>query len=292
MKIPLRATNASALKKPENPFLHQKTIGVAGLGQMGFPMACRLHQAGFKILGHDIVQKHLDGPIPLEFNPDQFAQSCDLILSVVRDEEQNLELCFGNQAIFKHQKRPQGLIISSTVSPGFVHKMKELLPGETLLVDAPMSGAPHSARSGNLTFMLGGPSTLLEDWNPLFECMGQQIHQLGELGAGMSVKVLNNYVASSSVVTIRRVLEECSRMKVSPEKLLEVMSESSGGTWFGNQFKVIDWAREGYSPDNTIGILEKDVNSFLKAIDKKPFPEDVLLLERLRNLKAFDAEKE
>ena len=70
------------------------------------------------------------------------------------------------------------------------------------------------------------------------------------------------------------------------------MSESSGGTWFGNQFKVIDWAREGYSPDNTIGILEKDVNSFLKAIDKKPFPEDVLLLERLRNLKAFDAEKE
>jgi len=81
-------------------------------------------------------------------------------------------------------------------------------------------------------------------------------------------------------------------MKVSPEKLLEVMSESSGGTWFGNQFEVIDWAREGYSPDNTIGILEKDVNSFLKAIDKKPFPEDVLLLERLRNLKAFDAEKE
>ena len=36
----------------------------------------------------------------------------------------------------------------------------------------------------------------------------------------------------------------------------------------------------------------RDVNSFLKAIDKKPFPEDVLLLERLRNLKAFDAEKE
>ena len=154
-----------------------------------------------------------------------------------------------------------------------------------------MSGAPHSARNGNLTFMLGGPSSLLERWYPPFASMGSQIHHLGELGAGMSVKVLNNYVASSSVVTVRRVLDACQALNVSPEKLLQIMSESSGGTWYGNQFHEIDWAREGYSAENTIGILEKDVKSFLKAIEADPLPEDSLLLERLRRLKRFETEE-
>ena len=55
--------------KPEKTPLQEKTIGVAGLGQMGFPMACRIQQAGYQVLGQDIVRKHLDGPIPLEFDP-------------------------------------------------------------------------------------------------------------------------------------------------------------------------------------------------------------------------------
>ena len=276
--------------KPEKTPLQEKTIGVAGLGQMGFPMACRIQHAGYQVLGHDIVRKHLDGPIPLEFDPQKFACSCDLVLSVVRDEAENLELCLGKQAIFKQDQRPEGLIIASTVSPGFILEMKNRLPQETLLIDAPMSGAPHSARNGKLTFMLGGPSSLLENWHPLFASMGSQIHHLGELGAGMSVKVLNNYVASSSVVTVRRVLDACQALNVSPKKLLQIMSESSGGTWYGNQFHEIDWAREGYSAENTIGILEKDVKSFLKAVEAEPLPEDSLLLERLRRLKPFDPE--
>ena len=74
--------------------------------------------------------------------------------------------------------------------------------------------------------MLGGPSSLLENWHPLFASMGTHIHHLGELGAGMSVKVLNNYVASSSVVIVRRVLDACQALNVSPEKLLQIMSES------------------------------------------------------------------
>jgi len=134
----------------------KKRLELPVWARWGFPMACRIQQAGYQILGHDIVRKHLDGPIPLEFDPQKFARSCDLVLSVVRDEAQNLELCLGKQAIFKQDQRPEGLIIASTVSPGFILEMKNRLPQETLLVDAPMSGAPHSARNGSLTFMLGG----------------------------------------------------------------------------------------------------------------------------------------
>ena len=50
--------------KPEKTPLQEKTIGVAGLSQMEFPMACRIQQVDYQVLGHDIVRKHLDGPNP------------------------------------------------------------------------------------------------------------------------------------------------------------------------------------------------------------------------------------
>ena len=90
--------------KPEKTPLQEKTIGVAGLGQMGFPMACRIQQAGYQVLGHDIVRKHLDGPIPLEFDPQKFARSCDLVLSVVRDEPRIWNFALGNRQFLNRIK--------------------------------------------------------------------------------------------------------------------------------------------------------------------------------------------
>ena len=44
------------------------------------------------------------------------------------------------------------------------------------------------------------------------------------------------------------------------------MRSSSGSTWYGDNIDRISWAREGYDVANTIGILEKDMLSFLDAI--------------------------
>ena len=44
------------------------------------------------------------------------------------------------------------------------------------------------------------------------------------------------------------------------------MRSSSGSTWYGDNIDRISWAREGYGAANTIGILEKDMLSFLDAI--------------------------
>jgi len=83
----------------------------------------------------------------------------------------------------------------------------------------------------------------------------------------MTVKVINNFVASSSVVAVRRALEAAAALGVEGRVLLDVMRTSSGGTWYGDNFDDIDWAREGYDPENTMGILEKDMTSFLDALD-------------------------
>ena len=46
---------------------------------------------------------------------------------------------------------------------------------------------------------------------------------------------------------------------IDEAKLLELIHASSGQNWLASGFNDIEFARDGYTDDNTIGILDKDV---------------------------------
>lgn len=226
-------------------------------------------------------------------DPGQFAARCDTVISAVRDARQTLDLCFDVQRLFRAAGAPGRLVVCSTLSPRFVVELMGRLPTGVALIDAPMSGAPHAAESGTLTFMLGGDNRELDRLQPLFDVMGQHRHRLGATGAGMTAKVLNNYVAACSVAATRRVLAAAPGLGLAPARLREVMHGSSGGNWYADQYPQIAWARENYAPDNTIGILEKDVGCALDAMASLPGasnPLDAALLAALRALPAAPKE--
>ena len=248
--------------------LTEKTIGVAGLGDMGYPMARRMAEAGFRGLGHD-VRPASDFPLLGErfvADPSEFAGAVDILFSVVRDISQTEALLFGAQAMANHPQAPELLVICSTVSPRFVSGLQERLPEQMKLVDAPMSGGPYSAEAGSLTFMLGGTEADISALMPLLQTMGETFHHLGPVAAGMSCKGLNNFVCAASVAAVRRVGLLAPEFGLDPDKLREVMSSSSGSSWFGDNYDRIKFAREGYDPGNTMGIIRKDVGAYLDAV--------------------------
>lgn len=274
--------------------MHGKlVVGVAGCGAMGLPMAQALQEAGFEVWGFDVRPKVEFGSFQPRMidDPSEFARRVQVVISVVRDVTQNLDLCFDRQALFTGTRYPRTLIVSSTVTPRFMPALRSRLPADVALVDAPMSGAPHAARLRKLSFMLGGDDDVLDPLMPLFEAMGQRVFRLGPLGAGMTAKVLNNYVASASVVAVRRAYARAKALGMDLAALRSVMQASSGATWFGDHFHDIDWSREGYQPSNTIGILEKDVRSGLDAVSDAsgvaPDAYDSALLDAIRALEPF-----
>ena len=261
-------------------------IGVAGCGAMGLPMVQALLASGFDVSGFDIRPPEQFGCFSsrMVFSAAEFSKLNDIVICVVRDEGQVLDLCFGAQAIFKQEDCPQTLILSSTVSPRFVFKLAQQLPKGVVLIDAPMSGAPRAAIEANLTFMVGGAGKDIADLKPLFQGMGEQIFYLGELGAGMTCKVLNNYIAASTVVAVREVLAQAQNAGLDRHQLMDVIDASSGQTWFGRNFDKISWAGEGYDPMNTFGILEKDVKAYVDSIETAPNPLHRAILDSLRQM--------
>ena len=248
-------------------------VGVAGCGAMGLPMAKCLMKAGFDVFAYDVRPKDEfdDFVMHLVSDAATLAAKCPTVISVVRDFAQTEELCFGANGLFMGETPPETLIVSSTLSPKMVSILRDKLPAFTSLVDAPMSGAPYRAVQGTLTFMLGGDQAAIDVLMPIFKAMGNEVNHLGPLGQGMMCKVLNNMLASASVVAVREVLEAADTLGFPRKTLLDVAKSSSGGTWFGDNMDKISWAKEGYSVINTIGILEKDVNALLDAT--ADFPE-------------------
>ena len=256
---------------------------VAGLGAMGLPMARALAGAGHETAGFDV--RAVDAPdLALVEHPrDAHAEA---LVVVVRDAAEAHALCLDDQALFARTPHPSLVLLCSTVSVPAVHALAARLPEGVALVDAPMSGAPVAAEERALSFMLGGAEADVDAAMPLVRAMGARHHRLGPLGAGMRAKVLNNAVAAASVVAVRRALAGAAGAGMDPDALLEVMRTSSGATWFGDAFERISWAREAHAPDNTIGILVKDVTAGIESAGREPDGWDRALLAALEALPA------
>lgn len=250
---------------------------------MGLPMLAALQAAGVAVRGFDIVAK---GHPDVTSDAETFAQDIDTLITVVRDEAQTGDVLFGRQGFVTAAPNLSRVIISSTLSPRYVRALRARIPADIALMDAPMSGAKVAAENARLTFMLGGKAADLDDAEGLFLAMGEKLHRMGPFGSGMQAKVLNNLLAASHTAMTRLVLDWSAQTELDEKALLDVINTSSGQNWFASGFDNIEFSRDGFAPDNTIGILVKDVAA---AIDAAPAASDRVLpqtiMTQLRNLK-------
>ena len=104
------------------------------------------------------------------------------------------------------------------------------------------------------------------------------------VGAGMAGKVLNNYVAGCAASAVRQAIEWGEAMDIPRDRLLAMMHDSSGQTWFGSRFPDIEFSRDGYAPDNTVHILQKDVAA---ALDGAGAEDDALGRAAIDKMRAW-----
>ena len=166
------------------------------------------------------------------------------------------------------------MIISSTISPRELPAIKQRLPEKTALVDAAVSGSHIAAETGTLTFMIGGDDADIAALMPFFEAMGGSIHHAGPLGAGLTCKVVNNFVVLATLLAVRKGIRVAGARGVDEKTVRDVLAAGSGDTWYGRNIDTIDWGRLGFTDvarDNGLPLLEKDLEAFIDAV--ADFPE-------------------
>lgn len=259
----------------------REVIGLAGCGRMGAPMLTALGTAGFNVRGYDVKPASAFGDLsPLMLSRDAFADGLSTLITVVRNIEQTEDVLFGAQN-FLASPTLRRVIISSTLSPKYVRELRDRIPADITLIDAPMSGAAIAAQERRLSFMLGGAEPDLDAAQPLFDAMGAHFHRMGVYGNGMQAKVLNNILAAANTALTRMALDWADASGLEEKRLLDLMHTSSGQNWFASNFDEIEFSRDGLSDDNSIGILVKDVES---ALDAAPPDADVSAPRAIQSL--------
>ena len=258
------------ISKSFNKDILKEKIGLAGCGNMGLPMLNSMLSKNIDAKGYDIERK----PSLLDLGKDfvsskkKFLDDRNIIISVVRDASDTLELCQGNNGLFEQQSSKM-LIIASTLSPKFIMDLKREAPKNITIIDAPMSGATIAANEATLTFMVGCEKVIFNYIEPLLGLMGTRINHIGNFGSGMMVKVLNNFIAASSVVSVRHVLHQAQKFELDIDALFKTIDTSSGQTWFGTNRADIEWFKENFENDNTMGILKKDVEAYVDSFENE-----------------------
>ena len=253
-----------------NKNILKEKIGLAGCGNMGLPMLNAMLSKNIDAKGYDIEKKKSLLSLGKDFvsSKKKFLDDRSIIISVVRDASDTTELCQGNNGLFEQQSS-KVLIIASTLSPKFVMDLKSKAPKNITIIDAPMSGATIAAHEARLTFMVGCEKVFFNYIEPILGLMGTRINHIGSYGSGMMVKVLNNFIAASSVVSVRHVLHQAQKFELDIDALFKTIDTSSGQTWFGTNRADIEWFKENFENNNTMGILKKDVEAYVDSFENE-----------------------
>lgn len=197
-------------------------IGFIGAGVMGTPMVRRLLKAGHHVrvwnrtpAKAELLRSH---GARVAASLAEVATDVDALIAVIENGAAVREVLFAPQLL--EQLRPGQVIVDmSSIAP---HESVDIGGRFRALgmfyIDAPISGGPEGAEAGTLAIMAGGDAEAVEAARLALECMGRLTH-VGPSGAGQTVKLLSQTIASTAITAVSEVMVLASSLGLDPARV-------------------------------------------------------------------------
>ncbi len=236
-------------------------VGFIGLGDQGGPMARMIVEGGFPLgiwaRRKETVARFVGWGARAAESPTALAAECDLLCLCVTGDSDVRELLVDRGMIAAMRKRSL-LAIHSTIMPETCVEMARIaaVRGVTLL-DLPVSGSGHAALARSLLVMAGGDAPSIARAMPVLETYAGTIIRMGEVGAAMNAKLINNLMAVVNIGQAFHALTLGRAMGVDPIALREALMVGTGRSFAIDLIKRLQVPARA---DHVRGVLRKDVD--------------------------------
>lgn len=247
-----------------------RSVGFIGLGTMGMSMARNLAAAGFSVTffaRRDEVAFAAEAfGAKRAATPAAVAAAADIVCTIVTADEAVREVVLGHQGVIESAREDKLLIDFSTISPDTVRQVATKLSEHGMaMIDAPVSGGPWGAEAATLTIMAGGNRHDFTRAEPILQAVGKKIFHLGPLGAGQTVKLVNQMLAAGIMCLIGEGLSLAQKAGADLNLLADVITAGSSGNSVmfemrAKQFVIAD----DYPPKFTTALMQKDLRLALE----------------------------
>jgi len=126
-------------------------------------------------------------------------------------------------------------------------------------IDAPVSGGTAGAKSGTLTVMWGGETTVFERVRPVIESFGKKIVHAGPVGSGDALKAVNNALLAVHILSTAEGLAILAKAGVDPKVALDVINASSGRSNTSENLIPQRVITRAFPRTFRLALLEKDI---------------------------------
>ena len=207
-------------------------VGFVGLGNMGFPVAERLLNAGHAVLGFDIRPDALaeltalgaDGARSVR----EVADCAETVLISMPTPDVAREVVTGADGLVTGAA-VRRVVDLSTIGSRTARLIRSDLAARGIgYVDSPVSGGAGGARAGTLAVMVSGAAEHVEAALALLETFGRPI-RLGERpGAAQTMKLANNLLAATARAVTAEVMVMGTKAGLDAAAMIEVFNAGSG----------------------------------------------------------------
>jgi len=276
------------------------TVGIAGLGRMGLPIARNVLTAGFptRVWNRTTEKANdlLDLGAQLAATPREVAASSEIVLSSLADPAAVEAVYFGPDGLLAGVGARTILADMSTVSPSLSRRIAAAAAerGASFL-DAPVAGSIKAAGEGQLGIMAGGEREAFDRCADVFAAIGKAAFYLGPSGSGVTMKLVSNAVLATMVQALAEGVALGKKAGLDPVDIFAVLGASSAAAPVVAA-KAVTVSEQAYLPAAfTLSLMQKDLwlilslaNELLVPMPATAVAHDMVLAASATGKSAFD----
>jgi 3-hydroxyisobutyrate dehydrogenase-like beta-hydroxyacid dehydrogenase len=233
---------------------------------MGNPMAGNVLKAGFPMTVFDKSTKAMEnlvkGGAKAAASVDDVVKAADVILTCLPMSPDVEGLYLGAGGLIEKARPGTILIDLSSVLPSTPRKLEPAAKARGLhFLEAPVSGGTSGAKAGTLAIMVGGDAQVLEKVRAVLQPIGPNIFHVGPVGAGNTVKAINNMMACVNSLAMMEGVVLGAKAGLDPMVVYEVVKASSGGSKALERIPTALVPRK-FEPGFKVQLMNKDLETF------------------------------
>ena len=238
-------------------------VGFIGLGTMGASMAlnCRT-KGGYDMIVNDLRRDaagpHLEHGAKWANSAREVGEASDVVLTSLPGPK---EVQAVGEELIAVMKKGSVWFDLSTNSPTVVRKLAERFAAKGIAVlDAPVSGGPAGAKSGQLALYVGGDKAAYDKHKAVLDSIGDQAMYIGASGAGTVAKLVHNCMGYAILAVEAEVFSMGVKAGVEPLALWSAIRQGAFGRKrtfdrLAEQFLMQKWD----PPSFALELAHKDV---------------------------------
>ena len=205
-------------------------IGFIGLGLMGGAMCQRLLDLGYPLtVVCNRTRTHVDAAVQRGAKEAGSAREVAAAADIVM-------LCMDTSASVEGRMRGEDGVIAGMRPGAVVIDFGTSLPGSTrtlgeevaaaggTYLDAPLGKTPSHALDGELNIMCAGDEAAFARVKPVLADLGENVFHLGALGAGHTIKLINNFFGMTTAMAMSEAFAMAEAAGIERDELYNVMS--------------------------------------------------------------------